>query len=103
MKTSKSLILVAALATSSILFPMTARAEQVLGGLDLDKYCKKLYGDGSKAVLVEQTAWGWRCTTKEDKVPLPMGNACRYQYKNDNAYARPTDERDPFSWKCFVN
>jgi hypothetical protein len=103
MKTSKALILVAALATSSILFPMTAQAQRLIGGIDVDKYCRDRFGEGSKSELVENTAWGWRCRIRQDLVSLSMDNACRFQYKNQNAYARPHNERDPYSWQCFVN
>jgi hypothetical protein len=103
MKNSKALILVGALATSSILFPMTAQAQRILGGIDLDGYCANRFGTGSKAEQVENTAWGWRCRIRQDLVTLSMDNACRFQYKNQNAYARPRNERDPYSWECLVN
>lgn len=103
MKNSKALILVTALATSSILFPMTAQAQRVLGGIDVNSYCRDRFGNGSQAELVENTAWGWRCRIRQDLVTLSMDNACRFQYKNPSVFARPGNPRDPYSWQCFAN
>jgi hypothetical protein len=103
MKILKPLILVATIAASSTIFPMKAQAQRVLGGVNIDVYCRNRFGNAARAVLVENTAYGWRCRVGKDLVTLSIDNACRFQYNNQRAYSRTTNSREPYSWQCVIN
>ena len=107
MKISKNIVLANTLAISYILLPVVAYAQQeaYLGGIDVDTYCKDRFGGTARAELDpnEKTAWGWRCRIGRDLVTICMDNACRFQYKNQRAFSRPKDSRNPYSWECFAN
>jgi hypothetical protein len=51
-------------------------------GLDLTWYCQQQWGDGSKAVNVDRTSEGWRCSYGKRLVHLPIAAACKAHYGN---------------------
>ncbi len=103
MKGFWSLAITTALMISATIFPSAAQAQRVLGGIDVDRYCKDRFGGTARAELVENTAWGWRCRIGRDLVSLSMDNACRFQYNNQRAYSQARDSRNPYSWICLAN
>ena len=104
MKKVLSLVIANALMASVAIFPsaLPVQAENPLGEINIDKYCKNRFGQAAQAKLVENTAWGWRCSIRQDLVTLSMDNACRFQYPNKKAYSRAKNSRDPYSWICLT-
>lgn len=100
MKVVHNLAFATALIVSTSIFPSSAQAQTELGPVNIDAYCKKRFGDRSRAELVENTAWGWRCRIREDLVTVSISNACRYKY-GQRAYAQARNSRDPYSWVCL--
>lgn len=103
MKVVHNLAFATVLIVGTSIFPSVAQAQRNLGGVNIDAYCKNRFGSGARAVLVENTAWGWRCRIRQDLVSLSIDNACRFQYQNQRAYAQTRNSRDPYSWVCLSN
>ena len=78
------------------LFATTAvsEAQQMLGGLKLEPYCRQTFGSG--AHRVGPTIWDWRCGGHSFNV----NDACRWQY-GAGARAGHGAVSDPFSWYCY--
>lgn len=72
-----------------------------LGGVpDLDGYCRSI-GDQS-ASLDGNTAYDWRCVTSDGQHNVfSFTDACRWQYKNQQAEDRMVDYSNPDSWECW--
>lgn len=72
-------------------------------GLRLDDYCRTRYGADSSAVLVENSALGWRCESREignrRLIKIDMDDACRTQH-GPRATAFMRDVKDFESWGC---
>jgi len=69
-------------------------------GMNIEKYCKDLYGDQSRASLLEEhNANSWRCAKGRDMVGLDLNDLCLRQYGPDRGavLGNPTD---PKSWTC---
>lgn len=102
MKLLKNLVLATTLVTGSLLHISPANAG-VLGGIDIDTYCKRYYNNNSYyATLIERTAWGWRCQSGRNQYSIDLTDACKRQYNNRNARAETTNSRDPYSWRCVT-
>lgn len=66
---------------------------------DLNRYCKKHFGNAAKAKLVGGTALDWVCAQGTDSRWGISGNkACREQH--DLPRASFTKRNDPYSWYC---
>ncbi|HMK79936.1 MAG TPA: hypothetical protein VK438_09810 [Xanthobacteraceae bacterium] len=88
--TYRILLAAAALVATSAI----AEAQQNLGGLQLEAYCRQTFG--SNAHRIGPTIWDWRCGGR----PFNVNDACRFQYGR-GARAAHGPENDPFSWYCY--
>jgi hypothetical protein len=77
------------------------QGQQVLGGVDIARHCGEIFGSASPR-LVENTANGWRCAVGSRLVSISIEEACRRQYHDPRAVARPRDFNDPNSWECVA-
>ena len=74
----------------------------LLGGLNLTAWCQKQYGNGFKAKVIANNAGGWTCERgSNDRRPVQMISACKFQYGNKAYIAKPSSVNDPYSWKCY--
>ena len=78
-------------------------SEAATGGINIDAWCKALYMGQSRAVLVANNVYGWRCQylwygLKRDGIDLNA--ACRYQYNRSTATAHFYNYSNPYSWYC---
>ena len=74
----------------------------MLGGLNLTAWCQKQYGNGFKAKVIAKNAGGWTCERgANDRRPVQMFSACKFQYGNKAYIAKPLNGNDPNSWKCY--
>jgi hypothetical protein len=93
---------IALILVGTLIFPDLAQAGE-LGGVNMDTYCRTNFGwDFVTAELGEHTAWGWYCyADRSGSHEIDVGDACRQQYSNPNAYARAKNPNDPYSWVCI--
>ena len=72
-------------------------------GMLLDEYCRAKYGFDSSSVLVENTALGWRCESREignrRLIKIDMNDVCRVQHGSQSK-AIMSDVSDFESWDC---
>jgi hypothetical protein len=85
--------------------PATRRTNgELLGKLDLPRFCVNRNGDRSLALLVQPTAHGWRCASRPNGIFLASeinyDEACRGQF-GKQTYAKAWDASWPYSWECF--
>ncbi|MBI2761146.1 MAG: hypothetical protein HYX51_06955 [Chloroflexi bacterium] len=94
----------------------SASTPVVLGGMDLEGYCRsiknKLYAvANSDNITWNCESWaggssGRRGSAGTDfdtsPIPIDMNDVCRVQYQPE-AYAQQRDPGDPYSWLCYVN
>lgn len=69
--------------------------------LDLNAYCARNLGDDYQARLVENNAYGWKCTNGNNSVGMNLDKACQQQHGNGS---RPLlgNYNDPYSWSCQI-
>ncbi len=79
--------------------PAAAQYKRTLGGVNLDYYCKTIYGSNSGVMHLGDV---WRCKKRGSRngLAISVEHACRLQYgRNDlKAMVRSSDN----SWICFV-
>jgi hypothetical protein len=51
-------------------------------GLDLQWYCQQRWGDDSRAINVDRTSDGWRCSRGNRLVAMSIDEACKAHYGN---------------------
>jgi hypothetical protein len=113
-KIAFALISSVAVAISSVanIKPAQAQAKEIdLGGLNLAEYCNLKYpvvrptkaipGNGAYSWVCRMPLTQWWDWPYKD-FGLDMQDVCRQQKRNSMAYARPTNERDAGSWRCFI-
>jgi hypothetical protein len=105
--------------TSGMLVATPAKAEQRLGGMNLDRACDDMargfYGDkyiSSKAWAENpKDAYTWRCAMSflnpntgvvTTRIGFNVHHVCHLQYNNKRAYARADNEKDAYSWSCYL-
>jgi hypothetical protein len=78
----------------------------LLGGLDLDGYCRSIGYE--KAMLKKpqvglNAAFGnWHCQGEgEDVHPVSLVPACQWQYGAIAVRAHPADKNDAYTWLCY--
>lgn len=84
---------------SVFLTPSMAFAQM---GLDLNGYC--VAHGYSGVMLIENTAYGWRCvTSSSETADMNLYDACAWQH--GSAYPTPqfSDFNNPNSWACYGN
>lgn len=70
------------------------------GSLDLNAYCRTLYGASSSAASIKQDAYGWVCKVSgQSDHELDMHRACRQSY-GDQAVAALVG-LGIFDWRCI--
>jgi hypothetical protein len=78
------------------------RGYHQLGGVNLNSYCQKTFGNEFKSVLVGQTAGDWTCQRNQnDRREISVERACGMQYNIYGVKARANDWNDPLSWVCM--
>lgn len=66
------------------------------GGVDLTGYCQHV--GYIEAVLVDNTAYGWRCKAADDTLhEITVWYVCDWQYGGGTPQF---DYNDPYSWRC---
>ncbi|MEW6367126.1 MAG: hypothetical protein AB1714_21055 [Acidobacteriota bacterium] len=71
---------------------------RVLGGLDLDAYCK---GEGAMAVRLDGDKWV--CVYSDDsELAIDLDDACRKQYDEPGAIAVQREPGNPQTWTCVA-
>lgn len=94
-----SMLVGLALAACVSLFSAASASAAVLGGVDLDGYCKSIGYWG--VVLESHDAYGWRCQRATERAHISMTAACRWQYGNPAA-RDVLPALGPYDWKCVV-
>jgi hypothetical protein len=80
--------------------PTDTTEEGLTGELNIDAWCKHVYGPSAWAGLQGNNAGSWVCVTPSSGTPHPdMQAVCRYQY-GSNAVAQITDWSSPYAWYC---
>jgi hypothetical protein len=72
-------------------------------GLDLDGYCRAVYGSNFKAIVTNpSSAFSWVCSSGSTKYGMDLNYACRLQHGSTYkaAYGSATN---PYSWYCKTN
>ena len=89
-----------------------AHAEELLGGINFNQECARLFGGSGLhtgvVALDPQDPYSWRCRLYWNSFEIgylqdrgmDTNKACREQY-GDDAYSRVTDSRRADSWRCF--
>ena len=84
-----------------LLLPLSAAAQnpRILGGVNLDHYCKTIHGGNSGVMRVGDA---WRCKKRQlrNGVAISVEHACRLQYGRNDLKARVRSSDN--SWICFV-
>lgn len=80
--------------------PSAPGARTLLGGVDLARYCRDLYGGAAAVRLVDRTVNGWRCVNGSALMPISVEDACRRRYGDPGATARYRNFNDANSWEC---
>lgn len=79
--------------------PATGQYRKILGGVNLDQFCKTIHGSNSGAMMVGDA---WRCKMRRlrNGVAISVEDACRWQYGRNDAKAvyRTSDK----SWVCVA-
>jgi hypothetical protein len=103
-----------------------ASAATDIGGLNLQRECERIIkSDPRRAVSAHsiqafaanpKDAYSWRCVAADINDNKPGGDYMRYNYGFDlnkackvqhprysvTAYAKPMNQQDAFSWRCFA-
>ena len=78
------------------------RGYRPIGGVNLNYYCQKTYGNQFKSVLVGNTAGDWVCQrNNNDRREISVDRACGLQYNKYGVKARAYDWNNPLSWMCM--
>jgi hypothetical protein len=101
-------LLAATLATAAVIGALPAQAKPVyggryviLGGVNLDAYCKRYHGQGFKAVVVEPSAGGWRCNNFADAVfGISVQRACEDTYAQRPIKSIVVGSGQAGDWRC---
>ena len=102
--TAKTLI-AASIGTAALVSAIPAYAAhyggpKIMGGVNLDAYCKRYHGQSSRAVVVEQQATGWRCKNSNGAVfGISVQRACVDTYGMP-IKAIVIGEGLPGDWRC---
>jgi hypothetical protein len=76
---------------------------KILGGVNLDAYCKRYHGSRFRAVIVEHRAGGWRCIDVSGKnVGISVQRACEDTYAQRPIKAITVGD-GPGDWRCRHN
>ena len=78
-----------------------------VGGLPyLRGYCESIGYENNalaRASLGDYAAWdNWRCVRGNERVPLDLDAACRYQYHRNDVFAEPTNSSNAATWWCYA-
>ena len=96
---------VAAVAAGSVDLQRGAEVE-VLGIVELNRYCTANIGSGSAATLIGDDATSWRCGEPRGGGPgsavIDFERLCRQQFGSD-ARPRTSDSSSPYAWQCIRN
>ena len=83
--------------------PLGADGPVVLGSVEVDDYCREVFGDESNAMLLGAGAYAWRCSTRTNDVfrlvEVDFDDLCDRTY-GDRAVSNNWDTNDPYAWEC---
>ena len=97
----------AALIAASLALPASPAKAAQLGGLNLDGFCRAVYGSNARSYLIaSQGASGWRCSANNRLYSFTgsgkdMHADCKWQYGRSDAMAQPLNWSNPYSWRCY--
>ena len=79
--------------------PAAAQNPRILGGVNLDHYCKTIHGGNSGVMRVGDA---WRCKKRHSRngMAISVEHACRLQYGRNDLKARVRSSDN--AWICFV-
>ncbi len=97
--TGPRLACAATFALALLNMPAVAQNPRILGGVNLNHYCKTIHGSNSGVMRVGAA---WRCKLRRlrNGVAISVEHACRLQYGRNDLKARVRDSDN--SWICFV-
>ncbi|WP_434683820.1 hypothetical protein [Pseudanabaena minima] len=96
-----------ALVAASVVLPASPAKSAELGGLNLDGFCRSVYGASARSYLQpSRGASGWYCLRGSQFFPFTgsgkdMHAACKWQYRRTDAVAQPLNWANPYSWRCY--
>jgi hypothetical protein len=97
----------AAIGSVALLGTFTAQPAQaygryvILGGVNLDAYCKRYHGPGFHAIVVEPSAGGWRCNNFADAVfGISVQRACEDTYAQRPIKSIVVGSGQAGDWRC---
>lgn len=95
--------LAAAAVTASVAAAQPAAAYTVLGGVNVQYYCRYYDGPSFNAVIVSPgNAYSWRCYNgSQTWYGVNMNTACHLEY-GSSANAIALDGNNPYSWRCVT-
>lgn len=74
----------------------------ILGGVDLTRYCRAIFGGEFKAVTIGDTAGDWTCERNAgDRRGISVQQACEMQYGQRPIKAIVLGPNKPGAWRCF--
>lgn len=79
----------------------TQNVTAITKGLDLDGYCRAVYGSSFKAIVTNQSsAFSWACASGSTMRGMDLDYACKLQ--NGAAYGKAAygSATNPYSWYC---
>jgi hypothetical protein len=84
-----------------------SRPGTVVGGLDLDGYCRSIGYAHSATPYPDQEVTGgaytWDCVSGSGaQTPINMQAACNWQYRGQVTVAYPQDPNNSWSWVCLA-
>jgi hypothetical protein len=94
------LVSLTAAIVATVVFGIAAVTAQNSGPLDIDRYCKQIYGPESRSILLSfDDPESWRCAAGAEQVRIPLDLVCNAQYGvGTRAVLGP--EKNSYSWSC---
>lgn len=80
------------------------RSGELLGTLDMFRFCDTRYGESASASLAGDDAYSWQCVVRKPifaTKAIDVDDACSEQW-GVPARAHTSDPDQPYSWECYV-
>ncbi|OBQ08112.1 MAG: hypothetical protein AN482_13390 [Anabaena sp. LE011-02] len=97
------------LVAGSLILATSPAKSAELGGLNLDGFCRSVYGSNARSYLIRNLgASGWRCLVNNRLYEFTgpgkdMHAACKWQYRRQDAMAQLYNNNwsDAYAWRCY--
>jgi hypothetical protein len=67
--------------------------------MDVQAYCRGIYGDAASVSAVRTDAYSWRCTVRGREHMVDVNELCSRQF-GPGYVAQIDDASDPYNWYC---